>query len=139
MFNPKYGAMGLLSMPFHAYLEALGCVVEALGTFLIPISYIVGGMPSSLFFVFMFLAVGYGTLLSMGSVVLEEITLGRYPRLKHVMLLMAYAVIENIGYRQMVTLFRAHGVLQYFIGRKRWETVHHKGIVATQAPRTHEA
>jgi cellulose synthase/poly-beta-1,6-N-acetylglucosamine synthase-like glycosyltransferase len=128
IFNPRFGAMGMLSMPFHAYLEAIGCVVEAMGTFLIPISYLVGAMPVSTFLVFMFLAVGYGTLLSMGSVVLEEITLRRYPSWKHVLVLMVYAVIENVGYRQMVTLFRAHGVLQYFTGRRRWETVQHGGI-----------
>ena len=103
-------------------------MVEALGTVLIPVSYIVGGMPFSLFLVFMFLAIGYGTLLSMGSVVLEEITIRRYPKLKHVLILMAYAVIENIGYRQLVTIFRAQGVLQYFAGRRRWEVVHHKGL-----------
>jgi cellulose synthase/poly-beta-1,6-N-acetylglucosamine synthase-like glycosyltransferase len=128
MFNPKYGVTGLFSMPFHAYLEALGCVVEALGTVLIPVSYIVGGMPFSLFLVFMFLAMGYGTLLSMGSVVLEEITIRRYPKLRHVLVLMAYAVIENIGYRQLITIFRAQGVLQFFTGRRRWEVVHHKGL-----------
>lgn len=128
IFNPRFGTMGILSMPFHAYLEALGCVVEALGTFLIPLAYFLGAMPLPTFLLFMFLAVGYGTLLSMGSVVLEELTLRRYPTWKHVMLLMSYAVIENLGYRQMVTLFRAHGVLQYFAGRKRWEAVQHKGI-----------
>ncbi len=127
IFNPRFGTMGLLSMPFHTYLEAMGCVVEALGTFLIPISYLLGAMPVPMFLLFLFLAVGYGTLLSMGSVVLEELTLRRYPSWKHVLILMAYAVIENIGYRQMVTLFRAHGVLQYFTGRKRWELVQHRG------------
>jgi cellulose synthase/poly-beta-1,6-N-acetylglucosamine synthase-like glycosyltransferase len=128
IFNPRFGTMGMLSMPFHAYLEAIGCVVEALGTFLIPISYLVGAMPVSIFLAFLFLAVGYGTLLSMGSVVLEELTLRRYPSWKHVLTLMTYAVIENVGYRQMVTFFRAQGVLQYFVGRKRWETVQHRGI-----------
>lgn len=138
IFNPRFGTMGMLSMPFHAYLEAIGCVFEALGTFLIPISYFLGAMPLSVFLLFLFLAVGYGTLLSMGSVVLEEITLRRYPRLKHVLVLMSYAVIENIGYRQIVAFFRAHGVLQYFRGRKHWETIQHKGL-ATQIGRPSEA
>ena len=78
----------------------------------------------------MFLAVGYGTLLSIGSVVLEEVTLRRYPSMRHVITLLVYAVIENIGYRQIVTLFRAHGVLQYFYGRRKWESVEHRGLTA---------
>jgi cellulose synthase/poly-beta-1,6-N-acetylglucosamine synthase-like glycosyltransferase len=137
-FNPRFGSMGLLSMPFHAYLEALGCVVEALGTFLIPLSYFLGAMPLRMFLLFMFLAIGYGTLLSMGSVVLEELTLRRYPTWKNVAVLMTYAVVENLGYRQMVTLFRAQGVLQYIAGRKRWEAVQHKGIDPQKAA-AHEA
>ena len=133
IFNPRFGTMGILSMPFHAFLEATGCVVEVCGTFLIPLSYILGAMPLSTFLLFLLLAIGYGTLFSMGSVLLEELTLRRYPSWKHVLILMSYAVIENLGYRQMVALFRAHGVLQYFFGRKRWEAVQHKGLGAQKA------
>lgn len=133
LFNPKYGATGMLSVPFHTFVEALGCVVEAVGTILVPIEYFYLHMPLPFFMLFLFLAVGYGTLLSMGSVLLEEATLRRYPKLLDVLLLMLYAVIENIGYRQIVTFFRAYGVLQYFTGRKRWEEVEHKGLTAQPA------
>jgi cellulose synthase/poly-beta-1,6-N-acetylglucosamine synthase-like glycosyltransferase len=132
IFNPRFGTMGMLSMPFHVYLEAVGCLVEALGTFLIPIEFLLGLTSLPIFLVFLFLAVGYGTFLSMGSVVLEETTLRRYPRLRHALTLMTYSVIENLGYRQIVTLFRAHGVMQYLTGRRRWESVQHRGISQPQ-------
>lgn len=131
IFNPSYGTTGMLSMPFHLFIEVCGCVVEAVGTLvLIPISLILLGTPLKIFLLFLVLAVAYGTLLSMGSVVLEEITLRRYPRLKHVMILMAFAVIENIGYRQVVTFYRAYGVLQSLKlrRRQRWEHVQHEGL-----------
>jgi len=133
IFNPRYGMMGMVSMPFNTYVEAAGCVVEAIGTFMIPLAFLLRAMPLRLFLLFLFLAVGYGTLLSMGSVVLQEITLRRYPRVKDVVILMMYAVIENVGYRQIVTFFRAAGVLQYFLPRRkqRWETVDHRGLAAT--------
>jgi cellulose synthase/poly-beta-1,6-N-acetylglucosamine synthase-like glycosyltransferase len=135
VFNPRFGTMGLLSMPFHAFLEAIGCVVEACGTILIPLSYLLGAMPLSTLLLFLLLAVGYGTMFSMGSVVLEELTLRRYPSWRHVLILMGYAVIENLGYRQMVAFFRAHGVLQYLFGRKRWEAIQHKGLSVQKARR----
>lgn len=131
--SPRYGLLGLFSVPFHAYMEAIGCVIEALGTILIPFSFFIGAMPFSLFLLLMFLAVGYGTLLSMGSVLLEETTLRRYPTIHHVLILMGYAVLENIGYRQMVALFRAQGVLQYFTGLREWEVVAHRGFRARVA------
>jgi cellulose synthase/poly-beta-1,6-N-acetylglucosamine synthase-like glycosyltransferase len=128
IFSPRYGLMGLLSMPFHAYIEALGCVIESFGTFLIPFTFLVGAMPFSLFVLLMFLAFGYGTLLSVGSVLLEETTLRRYPKVKDVLNMVLFAMIENVGYRQMVTFFRAQGVIQYFTGLRKWELVVHKGF-----------
>ena len=134
LFNRKYGSTGIISMPFHLFMEVCGCVVEAFGTLvLIPISLIVLETPLPIFLLFLLLAVAYGTLLSMGSVVLEEITLRRYPRLKDVMILMAFAVVENIGYRQIVTFFKAYGVLQSFRRRRTWEVVEHKGLTAEAA------
>jgi len=129
IFNPAYGNTGLISMPFHLFMEVCGCVIEAFGTLvLIPVSLIVLKTPQPIFLLFLFLAVAYGTLLSMGSVVMEEITLRRYPRLKDVMILMAFAMLENIGYRQIVTFFKAYGVLQSIGRRRQWEHVEHKGL-----------
>jgi cellulose synthase/poly-beta-1,6-N-acetylglucosamine synthase-like glycosyltransferase len=130
IFNPRYGALGMISMPFHAYMEALGCVVEAAGTIFVPFSFLIGAMPFSLFLLIMLLAVGYGTLLSMGSVLLAETNLHRYPRIRHVMTLMGYSVIEGLGYRQIMAFFRAQGVLQYFWGSRKWEVVVHKGAAS---------
>ena len=137
--SPRYGLLGLLSVPFHAYIEAVGCVIEAFGSILIPFSFFIGAMPFSLFLLLMFLAVGYGTLLSMGSVLLEETTLRRYPKIRHVLILTMYAVLENLGYRQMVTFFRAQGVLQYFTGLRTWEVVEHRGLGPRVAVADHES
>ncbi len=126
--NPTYGPVGMLSMPFHAYMEAMGCLIEAAGTILVPVSFIIGIMPIWLFLLILFLAIGYGTLLSVGSVLLEETTIRRYPRMRHTLILMFYAVIENFGYKQMVTFFRAHAILQYFFGKRTWEHVVHRGL-----------
>jgi cellulose synthase/poly-beta-1,6-N-acetylglucosamine synthase-like glycosyltransferase len=129
IFNRKFGSLGFFSMPFHAYIEAMGCLIEAIGFwFIMPLGFILGAIPAWLFFLFLFLAVGYGTLLSMGSVLLEEATLRRYPRLKDVLKLMLFAVIENVGYRQVLSIFRFQGVMRYFAGVRRWEKVEHKGI-----------
>ncbi len=126
--NPRYGLMGMISMPFHAYIEAIGCVVEAAGLILLPFSFLVGAMPFSLFLLLMFLAVGYGTLLSIGSVLLAEATVRRYPSYRDVLTLLLFALVENLGYRQMVAFIRAQGILQYFYGKNKWEAVVHRGL-----------
>lgn len=128
LLNPRYGSLGLVGLPFHFVIEGIGSVVEAIGTFMVPIAFALGLLPLPMFLLFLLLAVGYGTLLSLASVLLEEITLRRYPKLKHVLVLMIFAVIENLGYRQLVALFRAQGVLRYLLGQKKWERVEHTGV-----------
>lgn len=133
IFNPRHGMLGLLSVPFHAYIEAIGCVVEALGLLILPISFFIGAMPFSLFLLLMFLAFGYGTLLSMASVLLAEATVRRYPKVSDMMTLVKYAFLENLGYRQLVSIYRAQGVLRYFAGSRKWEVVEHAGVEAAVA------
>ena len=130
IFNPHFGTTGMLSMPFHAYVEALGCVVEALGTILLPFSLIFSSMPLWFFALVLLLAVSYGTLLSMGAILLADATVRRYPRYRDVWILMAYTLIENFGYRQLITFFRAQGVIQYFTGKHKWEVVKHGGLAS---------
>jgi len=127
IFDPRYGMLGMLSMPFHAYIESVGCVVESLGVVLVPFSFLIGAMPFSLFLLIIFLAVGYGTLLSVASVLMQDSSLRRYPSMRHIATLVGYAVLENFGYRQMVSFFRAQGVLRYMRGKQRWEVVAKKG------------
>jgi cellulose synthase/poly-beta-1,6-N-acetylglucosamine synthase-like glycosyltransferase len=128
--NPHFGTTGMLSMPFHAYVEALGCVVEAAGTLLLPFSLFFSSMPMWFFGLVILVALSYGTLLSMASILLADSTVRRYPRYRDVWILMMYTLIENFGYRQIMTLFRAQGVIQYFLGRHQWEVVKHGGFKA---------
>jgi cellulose synthase/poly-beta-1,6-N-acetylglucosamine synthase-like glycosyltransferase len=128
VLNAKYGAAGLLSMPFHGYLEGFGAFLEASGTLLVPIFYLLGLLSFPHFAAFIFLAVGYGTLLSIGSIVLEEMTVARYPTNRHLWTLLMYGVLENVGYRQILAFFRAHGVIKYLCRSRKWEKVTHSGL-----------
>ena len=133
IFNPRYGMLGMLTMPFHAYIEAFGCVIESIGLVLVPFSFIVGAMPLSLFLLLIFLAIGYGTLLSIASVLMQETTLRRYPSIRDVMTLVGYAVVENLGYRQLLSLYRSQGVWRYIVGTRAWEVVTKRGVGTVKA------
>ena len=127
LFNSKYGVVGLLSFPFHLYVEALGSVVEFLGYFMIPLALMFGMVPVPLFILFVVLSLVYGSFLSVGSVLLEELTYRRYPGFRDLMILLVYAVLENIGYRQIVLCYRVQGVFKFILGFRQWEKVTHVG------------
>ena len=127
LFNSQYGVVGLLSFPFHLYVEALGSVVEFLGYFMVPLALMFGMVPVPLFVLFVILSLVYGSFLSVGSVLLEELTYRRYPGFRDLMILLVYAVLENIGYRQIVLYYRVQGVFKFVMGFRQWEKVTHVG------------
>jgi len=134
LFNPKYGSVGLLSYPFHLYVEALGAVVEFLGYLLIPFAVVYRATLPDVYIPFLVLGLVCATFLSVGSVVLEELTHRRYPSGRDFKTLLVYALMENIGYRQVVLFFRFQGVLKFLVGSRGWEKVTHAATVSAVRP-----
>jgi len=130
LFGKKYGIVGWLSFPFHSYVEGLGAPVEFLGYVLIPLGIFLGMVPPGLLLVFILLGFIYGGFLSVGAVLLEELTYRRYPRFRDLLTLLLFAMFENIGYRQLVLYYRFQGVMKFLAGSRRWEKVAHVGATA---------
>jgi cellulose synthase/poly-beta-1,6-N-acetylglucosamine synthase-like glycosyltransferase len=130
LFGRKYGIVGWLSFPFHSYVEGLGAAVEFVGYFLVPVAILLGLVPPGLLVMFVLLGFIYGGFLSVGAVLLEELTYRRYPRFRDLLTLLVFAMLENIGYRQLVLCFRFQGVLNFLTGSRRWEKVAHLGATA---------
>ena len=120
----------MLSFPFHSYVEGMGAVVEFLGYVLVPVFIYLGKIPTHLLLVFILLGFVYGGFLSVGAVLLEELTYRRYPRFRDLVTLLIFALSENLGYRQLVLYYRFQGVLKFLAGSRRWEKVAHVGAPA---------
>jgi cellulose synthase/poly-beta-1,6-N-acetylglucosamine synthase-like glycosyltransferase len=130
LFGRKYGVVGWLSFPFHSYVEGLGAAAEFLGYLLVPVGILLGLVPPYFLLVFVLLGLIYGSFLSVGAVLLEELTYRRYPRFRDLLTLLVFAVFENAGYRQLILYYRFQGVLKFLIGSRRWEKVAHAGANA---------
>jgi sulfur transfer protein SufE len=72
-------------------------------------------------------------MLSVASVLMQESTLRRYPKASDVFTLLAYAFVENIGYRQLLSFWRTQGVWRYVAGMKKWEVVSKGGMGTVKA------
>lgn len=127
LFNRKFGIIGMLSYPFQLYVEALGAVVEFMGYLMVPLALLFGMVPATLYLLFVLLGLMYGGLLSVGAVLLEEMTYRRYARFRDLMILFLFAFLENLGYRQLVLWYRFQGVGRFLTGFRRWEKVVHFG------------
>ena len=124
-FNRHYGVVGLLSFPFHTYIEALGAAVEFAGYSAIPLALLSGIAVPHFYLPVLVLGLTYSAFLSIGSVVLEDLTHRRYSSLKDFFTLLLYALLENFGYRQLILCFRLQGYLKFHSGSRQWEKVVH--------------
>jgi len=100
LFNPRYGRVGLIAVPFYALGEMLAPLVEVFGYVIIVAGLIAGVVNVSFALLFILVAWGYGMLLSLWAVVLEEVSFHRYRRLGDLALLVLFATLENFGYHQ---------------------------------------
>ena len=128
LFNPRYGAVGMFGMPYYFFVEMLSPVIEVLGYCVVLLSYFVGLISVDFMLLFLTFAVLFGVFLSMSSVFLEEISFKRYPRWSHLVWLLAFAIFESFGYRQLNSFWRFQGIVKYMLHKRKWETVVKKQV-----------
>ena len=131
MGNPKYGSVGWFAMPYFLIFEAAGPLIEVSG-YLVTVVAVMFGLLDIVFAQLLFLAaVVFGAMISMTSVLLEEMSFRRYPKVRHLLLLAAIGVIENFGYRQLTTYWRLKGVIDFLRKKQGWGVMTRKGFAKT--------
>jgi cellulose synthase/poly-beta-1,6-N-acetylglucosamine synthase-like glycosyltransferase len=128
--NPRYGVVGTLSLPFFVVFEFLGAFVETLGYLVIVVSLLLGAINVQFAVLFFAVAVLSGVLLSLAAVLLEDLAFRRFERPGDLAKLVAYSVIENFGYRQLMTGYRVRGFFAYLRGDKAWGEIQRVGFAA---------
>jgi len=126
--NPRYGAVGMLSLPFLTLFEFLGAFIEATGYVIVPVGLLIGAVNVPFALLFFAIAVLSGVLLSLSAVLLDDLAFRRFGRLRDLFLLIAIAVVENFGYRQILTIYRVRGFFAYLRGDSAWGTIRRTGF-----------
>jgi hypothetical protein len=116
--NPRFGAVGMLALPFFLLFELLGPVVEVLGLVSVVLAAALDILDVGTALLMVTLALAVGTLVSTTTVAVEEFTYHRYRRSRDVLALLAAGVLENIGFRQAHAWFRLRGLLAALTRRK---------------------
>ena len=104
--NPKLGRVGLIAVPFFVFGEALAPLVEVCGYVYAFGGLILGAVDLDFAIAFLLVAWGYGMLLSIWAVALEEASFRRYSSLSDLFRLFRYAMIETFWYRQCTVWWR---------------------------------
>jgi cellulose synthase/poly-beta-1,6-N-acetylglucosamine synthase-like glycosyltransferase len=131
LFNPRYGASGMIAYPFFFIGEMMAPVVEVIGWIGLIIGIAIGAVNTEFALLFLAVAIGFGTLLSVWAIVLEEFSFRRYTRPRDFWRLLGFALIEGLGYRQITVFYRLKGFWNYIRGVETWGRMTRQGFGVT--------
>ena len=132
LFNPRYGVTGLFVYPYYAFVELLAPVIEAIGLISLLLGLVFGVVDWTFAGLFYLTAYGLGTALTAFTLILEDLSFHRYNSFRDRALLFWWALVENIGYRQLTVYWRLRGLWKFILGRKDWGAMERKGFQPVQ-------
>jgi cellulose synthase/poly-beta-1,6-N-acetylglucosamine synthase-like glycosyltransferase len=128
--NPRFGVLGLFAVPYFVAFEVFGPVVEMTGYISTIFGLALGVISHEVAALFFITSVAFGMLLSISSILLEQFTVRRYPAARDVLKLLWVAVLENFGFRQLLTFWRTQGVIDVIRRKKSWGAMERRGFGA---------
>jgi cellulose synthase/poly-beta-1,6-N-acetylglucosamine synthase-like glycosyltransferase len=131
LFNPKYGATGLIAMPYFLFAELLAPVVEATGLVITVLCTLAGILSIRFAVAFFIAAYLFGTLLSLAAILMEEVSFHRYRRPADTTRLLWFAFIEPFGFRQITVWFRLKAFYKFLQGDHSWGRMRREGFGAS--------
>jgi cellulose synthase/poly-beta-1,6-N-acetylglucosamine synthase-like glycosyltransferase len=119
-FNPRYGSVGLLGLPFYLVTEVIAPAVEVLALASLPLAFVLGvfDLPSFLLVVG---AVAFLTAaLTAWAILLDDVHSRMY-RLRDLAWLLLLAPFDVVLYRPIIFWARFKGSVGFLRGDKSWE------------------
>jgi hypothetical protein len=129
----RYGAVGLLAVPYAALFEAIAPIIELLG-YAVVITLVVLD-PSSWPYLVALLAVSvlFGLVQSVMALLVEETGFRRYGRAGMTRLL-GWAFLEILWYRPLLAVWRTWATFELLFGRRPgWGTIPRRALDETPA------
>lgn len=128
LLNPRYGVTGLVVFPYYTFVELLAPVIEAIGLISLAVGLIFHIVDWNFAALFYLTAYGLGTALTAFTLILEDLSFHRYETFRDRALLFWWALMENLGYRQLTVYWRLRGLWKFMRGRKDWGVMDRKGF-----------
>ena len=133
LFRRRYGPVGLVHAPFFVLGEMLAPAVEVIGYVAMAIGLALGVIDWTFAGLFLAAALGYGLMLTLWAIVLEEATFRTYRERGDFARLILCALAEPFGYRQLTVLWRLKGFWNAWRGNVSWGSMRRYGFQATRS------
>jgi hypothetical protein len=128
LMRPRYGRIGCFALPYLWLFEMIAPDIEVLGMVTIVVAATLGRLSRPFLLQFLLFGYAFATIISIGSVLQEEITYRRYNDWQDVARLISYCFFEHFPYRQLHMIWRLQGFWQYLRGDYAWGPMKRKGL-----------
>lgn len=133
LFDWRSGRIGFFALPYLWLFELLAPVIEIGGVLTIVAAACLGALSKTFFAQFFLFGYAFATVISIGSVLQEEITYKRYNDWQDVARLLSYCFLEHFPYRQLHMVWRLQGLWRYLRGDNTWKPLTRKGLESARA------
>lgn len=118
--NPRFGAVGLGSLPYVAFFEGLGPLIETGGYLVTIVAAMLGYLNWQYFYMMIAVSVLFGAAATLLAILYSDLTSRQYMRGRDLALLVVVAILESFGYRQLNSLWGCVGTVQALTGKGGW-------------------
>ena len=133
LLNPRYGRVGMLALPYYWLFELLAPLIELVGLVLVVVGLLVGAVDPGMALLLTLVAYGYGTVVTLAAVVVEEASFHRYDRWRDMGATLWAVVAESLGYRQLTAVWRLQGWWAGLTNRQQvWGEMTRTGFVEAE-------
>lgn len=113
LFNPRYGAIAFISMPYQILYEMFGPLIEILGLFVMPLSLYLGIITWQGLILFTLAGLQLGILASVGSLLADVGAFNRMVKPHKFLVLCIMCLADVFTYRLMTIFFRLEALFRY--------------------------
>ncbi len=128
LFRRRYGRIGSVALPYLWVFELAAPVIELGGMITIALAALLGVLSRDFFLQFLLFGYFFATMISIGSVLQEEMTFKRYNDAKDVVRLLSSCFLEHFPYRQLHMVWRLLGLWQFLRRDRSWRPLKRQGI-----------
>ena len=131
MFNPKYGKLGMVSLPYWFFFEFLGPLIEFSGVAIFIIFLLLGIINWPFFLLLFALVISSGILYSIYAILVDLVSKQVYSKPKDFLTLILTAVLEPLFFHPIVVKAGVKGFVDYFKKSYSWGEMTRQGFNQT--------
>lgn len=127
LLNPRYKQPGMISFPYFFIFEMIGPFLEIIGYLALFAGLILGILNTALIIVLLAVTIGLGIVISLFSLFIAEKRNVFYSN-KESVILVIVAIIENFGYRQLISIQRVFSTFSALKESGSWGSQKRQGF-----------